>query len=312
MPDIGLLGKIYRRSIRTSFFLVLFLVFVGGVVRSTGSGMGCPDWPTCFGKWIPPTSADELPPDFERYLRQQDIDHTFNAFHTWTEYLNRLLGALLGLLVFIQFVWSFLLFRKSSPAIVWSCFAIVLLTGFQGWLGKKVVDANLASVKVTLHLFGALGILALALFIVFLQQQATKIGNSKVARVTLIALVLLLVQMLMGTAVRAQIDVIAKSLDYGYRDLWIGKLNYWFYIHRSFSLVVTALCVYQFWLFRKYIGKTLSNQLVLACVAYTVAAGVVMAYFYMPAWVQPLHLLFSALLFAALFYNLLFAARSSV
>ena len=303
---------IFLRFSRFVVLMVLLVILAGAVVRTTQSGMGCPDWPTCFGKWIPPTSADELPPDFERYLRQQDIDHTFNAFHTWTEYLNRLLGALLGLLVFIQFVWSFLLYRKSRSAIVWSCFAIVLLTGFQGWLGKKVVDANLAPVKVTLHLFGALGILALALFIVFLQQQAAAVRNSKVARVAMVSLVLLLVQMLLGTAVRAQIDVIAKSLDYGYRDLWIGKLNYWFYIHRSFSLVVTALCVYQFWLFRKYIGKTLSNQLVLACVAYTVAAGVVMAYFYMPAWVQPVHLLFSALLFAALFYNLLIAARSKV
>lgn len=300
----------FLRFSRLVVLMVLLVILAGAVVRTTQSGMGCPDWPTCFGKWIPPTSADELPPDFERYLRQQDIDHTFNAFHTWTEYLNRLLGALLGLLVFIQFVWSFLLFRKNKSAIVWSCFAILLLTGFQGWLGKKVVDANLAPVKVTLHLFGALAILALALLIVFLQQQAASVRNKKVARVALIALVVLLLQMLMGTAVRAQIDVIAKSLDYGYRDLWISKLNHWFYIHRSFSLVVTALSVYQFWIFRKYLGKTLSNQLVLACVAYTVAAGVVLTYFYMPAWVQPAHLLFSTLLFAGLFYNLLIAARS--
>jgi cytochrome c oxidase assembly protein subunit 15 len=294
---------------RLVLVMVLLVILAGAVVRTTQSGMGCPDWPTCFGKWIPPTSAEELPPDFERYLRQQDIDHTFNAFHTWTEYLNRLLGALLGLLVVAQLVWGFFLYRKQRPAIVWACLLMVLLTGFQGWLGKKVVDANLAAVKVTVHLFGALAILALSLVIVFLQQQAAAIRNKRVALVALATLLLLLVQMLLGTAVRSQIDVIAKSLDYGYRELWIGKLNYWFYIHRSFSIVVTALCVYQFWIFRKYFGKKLSNQLLLACVAYTVAAGVVMAYFYMPAWVQPVHLLFSSLLFAAITYNVLIAAR---
>jgi len=299
----------FLRFSRIVLVTVLLVIMAGAVVRTTQSGMGCPDWPTCFGKWIPPTSAEELPPDFERYLRQQDIDHTFNAFHTWTEYLNRLLGALLGLLVFIQFVWSFFRFRKQRPLIVWCCLLMVLLTGFQGWLGKKVVDANLAPLKVTLHLFGALAILALALFIVYLLQQGKAPANKLVAGVATLALLLLLVQMLMGTAVRSQIDVIAKSLDYGYRDLWIGKLNHWFYIHRSFSIVVTALCVYQFWIYRKYFGKSLSNQLLLVGVAYTVAAGVVMTYFYVPAWAQPAHLLFSALLFAALTYNALTASR---
>jgi len=74
------------------------VIIAGGVVRTTQSGMGCPDWPKCFGRWIPPTNASELPPDFEKYLRKQDIDHTFNVYHTWIEYFNRLLGALLGFL----------------------------------------------------------------------------------------------------------------------------------------------------------------------------------------------------------------------
>src|SRR5258706_12661799 len=85
---------------------VFLVIIAGGVVRMTQSGMGCPDWPKCFGKWVPPTNAGQLPPDFEKYLKHQDIDHSFNAFHTWTEYINRLLGALLGLLLLIQFIWS--------------------------------------------------------------------------------------------------------------------------------------------------------------------------------------------------------------
>src|SRR5882672_9799110 len=94
--------KSLRNWVLATFILTFLVVIAGGVVRTTQSGMGCPDWPKCFGKWIPPTNASELPPDFEKYLRQQDIDHTFNAWHTWIEYFNRLLGALLGVFAVIQ------------------------------------------------------------------------------------------------------------------------------------------------------------------------------------------------------------------
>src|SRR5579871_6831267 len=104
------------RSIKfwiTATFILTFLVIIAGaVVRTTQSGMGCPDWPTCFGRWIPPTNASQLPPDFEKYLHKQDIDHTFNAFHTWIEYFNRLLGALLGLFAVIQ--CGLLFFKRDT------------------------------------------------------------------------------------------------------------------------------------------------------------------------------------------------------
>ena len=163
----------------------IFLVIIAGaVVRMTQSGMGCPDWPRCFGKWIPPTNANELPANFESYLKQQDIDHSFNVFHTWTEYINRLLGALLGLLLLIQFAWSIKLFWKTKKAIVWFSLGTLLLTGFQGWLGKRVVDANLAAVKITTHMLVALLIAALALTIIHLQAKEKITGNKKLANIS--------------------------------------------------------------------------------------------------------------------------------
>ncbi|MBI3882894.1 MAG: COX15/CtaA family protein [Sphingobacteriales bacterium] len=120
-------------------------------MRTTQSGMGCPDWPTCFGKWIPPTNASELPPDFEKYLRNQDIDHTFNAFHTWIEYINRLSGVLLGLFAVIQFALLFFKRKIILPAykLALAFLATVILTGL---FGALVVKLNLAHFSISVHL----------------------------------------------------------------------------------------------------------------------------------------------------------------
>src|SRR5436190_16371894 len=92
----------------TWFILVMVFVVIlaGGVVRMTQSGMGCPDWPTCFGRWIPPTSVDQLPANYKELYAFKYVDQSFNPYHTWIEYINRLLGALLGVLLLIQLLWS--------------------------------------------------------------------------------------------------------------------------------------------------------------------------------------------------------------
>ncbi len=282
---------------------VFLVIIAGAVVRMTQSGMGCPDWPRCFGKWVPPTNASELPPDFEKYLKQQDIDHTFNPYHTWTEYINRLLGALLGLLLAVQFIWAIRLFWKNNRTIAWLSFATLLLTGFQGWLGKRVVDANLATAKITTHMIVALLIAALALAIIYLLLPGKNNKDKKLAAVSLLTLVLLTVQITLGTGVREQIDVISKNLAYGGREFWIGKLDAVFYIHRSFSLVVAAACIYTVYRFNKAGIKLLSSRLIIFCVAAEVIVGIIIAYFNVPAFAQPLHLLFSSILFVALFNN---------
>lgn len=282
--------------------MVFLVILAGAVVRTTQSGMGCPDWPKCFGKWIPPTNASELPANFEKYLKQQDIDHSFNVFHTWTEYINRLLGALLGIFLFIQLVWSFK-FWKTRRTITWLCLANVLLTGFQGWLGKKVVDANLATVKITTHMLVALLIAAIALTVIYKLGNNIKTQSKKLYTLTLVALLLVVVQIALGTQVREQIDKISKSLAYGGRDRWIAKLDYLFLIHRSFSLVVTVVSLYVVYLFKKHGVKLFSNTLIITCLFAEIILGIVMAYFDMPAIAQPLHLLFSTVLFVALFYS---------
>src|SRR5687767_13440219 len=135
----------YKLSLST-LVAVYILILVGGVVRSTGSGMGCPDWPKCFGNWVPPTSVNQLPKNYQqvyadhrdkknkrfaRYLQFVGLDRTanrlledktilheapFNPVKTWIEYGNRIIGVIIGFLIFAVFIAS-LKFRNSDPAI---------------------------------------------------------------------------------------------------------------------------------------------------------------------------------------------------
>ena len=283
------------------FLMVLLVIAAGGVVRMTQSGMGCPDWPKCFGRWVPPTSAEQLPPDFDKYLRTQDIDHSFNVYHTWIEYINRLLGALLGVFIFIHFIWSFRKFRKSNRKIVLFSFFLLIAVGFQGWLGKKVVDHNLEVVKVTIHMLMALVIAAIPLLIIYKLKANEKITDKFLKVLSVAVLILLLVQIVLGTQVREQIDEISKTLLYKQRELWVERLDDLFIIHRSFSWIIAAGCLLLFFKARHYQGLRANTTIILFVVAFTILLGIIMNWYNIPAIAQPLHLLLASILALAVF-----------
>lgn len=281
--------------------LVFLVILAGGVVRMTQSGMGCPDWPRCFGRWIPPVNESQLPPDFEKYLRTQDIDHSFNAYHTWIEYINRLLGALLGIFIFIQLIWSFKKFRKTNRSIVLLSLFMFIAVAFQGWLGKKVVDANLAVIKVTAHMLVALLIAALPVLILAKLKETKVNGGFFLKRLSVLTLLLVLVQIILGTGVREQIDEISKHLGYQQRETWISQLGPVFLSHRSFSWIVAAACIFLYVKSRTIPALKKHNWLILSLTGLSVAGGLVMYFFHIPPVAQPLHLLSGSLLAISLF-----------
>ncbi len=283
------------------FAMVLLVILAGGVVRMTQSGMGCPDWPKCFGRWIPPTNASQLPPDFEKYLKQQDIDHSFNVYHTWIEYINRLLGALLGVFIFIHFIRSVKKFRRINSTIVWISFFMLLAVAFQGWLGKKVVDDNLAVVKVTIHMLVALLIAALPVLIISKLKNEKTETSGLLKNVTMLAMVVLLIQIILGTQVREQIDEISKSLNYSQRELWIERLDNIFLLHRSFSWIVALVCFIVVWKSRAYSQLKKHSTIIASLVIISVCTGLIMYFLNIPAIAQPLHLLMACLLILSLF-----------
>lgn len=312
------------------------VILAGSVVRTTQSGMGCPDWPRCFGYYIPPTDPAQLQfqsahsyrkgmmiirndtlwravhtfqsgenfhhADWEKYPK-----HNYARFvpeHTWIEYVNRLSGALMGFFVFGMAICSFAWFRQK-PLLTWLSMGMLLLTGFQGWLGALVVASHLAPVKITIHMVAAVVLLILVQFIrhrtLDLAEAGRAYRDAFLQRMVFFALFLTLVQILLGTGVREQIDEIARMNNYSSRESWVEQLSQVFWVHRSFSI---ALLLLNGWIVYKAIKGQNNRAMRFASLAgallvLEVLAGTVLNYGSFPAAVQPIHLLLSMLLFSA-------------
>ena len=121
--------KYFQFSVISIVFTYL-LIFFGGLVRVSGAGMGCPDWPKCFDRWIPPTKLDQLPD----YIDPEK----FNLVLAWVEYLNRLFGAIVGLIILVTFVYG-LLYFKDHKRVTFSITLALFFTLVEGWLGLSLI-----------------------------------------------------------------------------------------------------------------------------------------------------------------------------
>ena len=289
----------FRSLVLLTIITVYLLVLAGGIVRGTGSGMGCPDWPKCFGRWIPPTEISQLPPNYQEiYGAKLKGEVEFNAAKTWIEYVNRLLGAFAGFLVLATFVASFSYLRKYKP-VFWGSLAALLLIGANGWLGSRVVASELAQYMITLHLLLAILVVFSLLFVLVrsgavnqdhqLTSQPSKVINWLLPLLILVSLG----QIILGAQVRDALNEVVQQIGYAQRDNWIERLDWRFLVHRSFSIVVLALHVAFVYQLRKAartgVVAQLTNALVIL-VTGEIMTGVVMAYFAVPAAAQPVHL----------------------
>ena len=245
---------------------------------------------------------------FSRELWEKYPKHDYAEFYvqkTWIEYINRLLGALLGVLVLGCFVISFFQAKPKRALVLWS-FSLVVLTGFQGWLGALVVSSNLAPVKITIHMFAALLLLAIIIWIVEISRRSENKTVSQKSHdvllkpLVIVSLIFTLIQVYLGTQVRESIDLIAESLNHEQRNLWIDMLPSTFVIHRALSLLVLA--VNAFVLIRAFDqeNKAIRKISLLAGVLVfaEIAVGFSFMLFDMPKFLQPTHLMLACLLFA--------------
>ncbi len=284
--------KLALATTATTYLLIL----VGGLVRAAGAGMGCPDWPKCFGLWIPPTHADQLPAAFD--------PARFNAALTWIEYVNRLLGVTTGLLIFATLAAAVVKHRRS-PGILWPSVAAFLAVGFQGWLGGRVVAHGLAPWIVTVHLVVALVIVSLLLYATVNAFFAGRPPAPPVAQDPLAAwlgpglIALTLVQVALGTQVRSGIDR-ASGLGIPRSGLLhtVGTVDD---VHRGIAVCVFALAV---WLWSRVLGSGAravgwSATAVVALAGLQIVAGILLAHLALPRPIQVVHLSVASLLLGA-------------
>jgi len=301
----------FRKFSLVTLFTVYLLILAGGIVRSTGSGMGCPDWPRCFGRLVPPTEESQLPPDYKTKYKVHGYEAVFNATKTWIEYINRLLGAVTGIEVIILLVFS-VPFLKTDKIVFICSLLLVCLTGFEAWLGKLVISSNLSPWMVTVHMSGSLIILSILIFLISYTRKRDfrKETYSLNQPITLLIILLLemFIQIAIDTQVREQIDEIFASLNYQARETWIGKLNFYFDIHRSFSVLLLVVSIYFAFKLKSsvkenpFISKITS--LLLTFLSLEIILGVSMSYLSIPAFMQPLHLLLASVIFGIEFFIL--------
>ena len=335
--------KQFTIASKASLVLVLLVILAGSLVRMTGSGMGCPDWPKCFGYFIPPTDVSQIEwksntnfkkgiiIKFEERLifAKEDFksgsfidlnnwnDYTkhdysdFDPVKTWIEFLNRLIGVVAGLATLSMLFLSISLWKKKKT-IFFISLAIVLGMGFQAWLGKLVVDSNLAPYKITIHMLMALVIVSLLIYSIFLIKgniYNIVVQNNSLKILIVFSVLISLIQITIGTQVREFVDIQYESFGPEKKEMWLTNPNFYFYFHRSFSILIFLVNLILFYLaYRKkmYLGII---EKIMFIIFLEIVVGIAMYYGDFPLLSQPIHLILATLLFSYQFYWMLHIRR---
>ena len=165
----------------------LVLIALGGLVRGTDNGLACPDWPKCYGEWLP---------------GRADLPEGLTLVNVWIEHSHRGAAAILGGMVVVLVVWALLRYRR--PSILVPAVGILAAVGIQAWLGRQVVLGLLAADTVTAHLALGMAILAFLIYLTVTvslprpRRAATRGRDLRLARTSLAVAALGYVQILVG------------------------------------------------------------------------------------------------------------------
>ncbi|MBT7981862.1 MAG: hypothetical protein HN584_04790 [Akkermansiaceae bacterium] len=317
---------VYQKTALAALLATIFLIFVGAIVRVTGSGLGCPDWPTCWGELIPPTSLEQV--DFDRLdiakFQKRDPEITkatlsaeFNPVHVWIEFINRLVSLPVGLFTLATFLFSFQFLRKSPSVFVASFSALVLVLA-NAVLGAIVVRSGLKPGVITLHMALAMTLLCVLVYAVYRggdRRPQVNLNGTASVRILLVVLFFACIgEGVMGSQVRELTDELALKFKDVPRNVWHETLEQKpiYLIHRSFSWVIFVLGAMTFFKTRKATGDL--GQLCLRTVCGIILAqmvlGILMSHVSVHPVVQVLHIGLSSILVVTLFW-LLIAGRSA-
>ena len=295
----------FQKTAVATLAATVLLISLGSLVRITGAGLGCPDWPRCWGSWLPPSSVEDLDLD---YLREKGYDPAaFNSTKMWIEYANRLVGVAIGILVFVTFLRSFR-YRRTQPVIFYCAGLCFVLVAFQGWLGGQVVRSGLQPGIITLHMSLAVILLCALLYVTFqsLEQRVrvelAEPGRAALRRLGFALLAVTILQLLLGTQVREGIDPFIKDAGGLPRSEWLAQVGLVDHVHRLTSWLVLLAGVLVFRSVRRHApGSRLIPVawFILAGIVLQILIGITLAYGDLPRPAQVLHLTLATLLVCA-------------
>lgn len=255
-----------------SIFFIFLLFVIGGLVRSTGSGMGCPDWPKCFGEYVPPTSESELPVNYEDFFTNQRVQkterfvsllkkigltdkaaeienntslnesHQFNVLKAYVEYINRLWGAVTGIIVFACFLLSIPYLRNNKKVFIFTTLGFISVF-LNALLGAVVVNSNLIGGIVTAHFIAAFA--SICFYIIarhFAQPFPSSILTSGQKRMAFFLMILIAIQVILGAELRELYDVLNHVLNFGEKT---NALAPTFQYHGLLGILTAIMAIYQ-------------------------------------------------------------------
>ena len=328
-------SRLFIRIAKLALFFTYLIVLAGGFVRMTGSGMGCPDWPKCFGLLVPPVSENEITWSAgQEYSSSQMLIHNdtlwiakkkfistssfdkdnwkpfekhnyakFNVFHTWAEYVNRCIGAIAGLFVIALFVYS--VFNKLSFYQIFGSLILLILFGVQAWIGGEVVFSVLDPFKITIHMFVALIIVSILFVLIHMAEKSIDKNiptiKNNFNKLIILTLLFSIVQIYFGTQVREFVDSLPSD-----KSIWIFEINNsHINIHQLVAVFVFILniylCVYLAGKFNSF--KEIPREVVyiFSTILILVISGIIMLNFNFPGFAQLVHLFSAFVLFGAQF-----------
>jgi len=186
---------LFKRVTLMAMLLAWCVVVLGAYVRLTDAGLGCPDWPGCYGSMTVPESDAAI-----KQAQAAYPDKPIDVGRAWREMLHRYLAGTLGLLVLGMFILSWRL-RKVTNTSTGLVTTLLILVGLQAALGMLTVTMLLKPVIVTTHLLGGMSTLGLLTWITHRHwgyASGTIIGYPKTPFLLRIGFILLVGQILLG------------------------------------------------------------------------------------------------------------------
>ena len=275
--------KSFRAAVRLLLGATIGLVVIGVIVRATDSGMGCPDWPLCYGQIIPPTtdSGDVI------------------AYKAWLEWIHRAIAAVIGLIV-LAVVALALRNLKGRRSLQGASIALLALVLFQAWLGRQTVLESNSGASVTAHLASAMAFVGLQVWVLARSGYSETLGGIRRASGSVVAPIVaagaIYALLLFGS------NVTGTDTGLLYPD-WplmggtlfppITELSTPMILHRYATAIVALILISAIWIVRREKGSPARVRQLLTYAAAVFAVqcviGAVQIFTKLAPWTQTLH-----------------------